>query len=109
MRYKDCTKVAIRDIKGKEFVSGTYSICTVVYAAVQLRWLCDKNDPVMDKLQHGTRRTSEALEGTRNQLLYHDVFPVAGDDGDLAFELGQVNKENTEGYEVCTTAARTRI
>ena len=54
MRYKDRIKAAIRDIKGKEFISGTYSICNVVYAAERLLWLCDKSEPMMAKLERGT-------------------------------------------------------
>ena len=85
------TLLAYRDIKEPAFWKDTYAVCGVSYPNARLLRLCDKSDAIMGELEHGKRRTTEALEQSAELLSNVDVNQ--GDrvnDGELAFEEEQI-------------------
>ena len=85
------TLLAYRDIKEPAFWKDTYAVCGVSYPNARLLRLCDKSDPIMGELEHGKRRTTEALEKSADLLSIVDIGQ--GDrvnDGELAFGEEQI-------------------
>ena len=100
MKLSKRTLLVFRDIKDNVFWKDTYTVCGVCYPNARLLRLCDKSDPIMGELEHGKRRTTEALEKSADLLSNVDV--TQGDsenDGELAFEEEQIFGENNEVVE----------
>lgn len=96
IKQKRRTLLAFRDIKDDTFWRGTYAVCCLSYACARLLRLCDKTDPIMGELEHGKRRTTEALENSEELLLDDALFPRDSEnDGELAFEEQQIFGENS--------------
>ena len=79
--------MVFRDIKDAAFWQSTYGVCGVSYPNVRLPRLCDKSNPIMDKLEHGKRRRTEALKNSGELLSNVVIFPRDSEnDGELTFE-----------------------